>query len=265
MTILCSVLGTVSFLVVLLRFYARFVLQKNPGLDDWLVVAAMLPVLGLVVGVCLAEQVFDFNRHIWDVPMPQFVNQRKVCLDDRLLTMLCKALTVMQITFANEILYVLASGFIKISILFFYRRLTNNSLSRTFIHLVWASIAFVIAYMITFIFTVSFHCSPISAFWYELSPAWVAAHSYHCNNEGANLLAASVISVLQDFVAALLPIVLFWRLQIPIRQKIVLAAIFAVGFFLCITGILRIYYIHQIFYTTYDVTCSYLPVVWAPP
>lgn len=265
MTILCSVLGTVSFLVVLLRFYARFVLQKNPGLDDWLVVAAMLPVLGLVVGVCLAEQVFDFNRHIWDIPMPQFVNQRKVCLDDRPLTMLCKALTVMQITFANEILYVLASGFIKISILFFYRRLTNNSLSRTFIHLVWASIAFVIAYMITFIFTVSFHCSPTSAFWYELSPAWVAAHSYHCNNEGANLLAASVISVLQDFVAALLPIVLFWRLQIPIRQKIVLAAIFAVGFFLCITGILRIYYIHQIFYTTYDVTCSYSPVVWASP
>ncbi|KAE7996970.1 hypothetical protein FH972_001646 [Carpinus fangiana] len=42
-----------------------------------------------------------------------------------------------------------------------------------------------------------------------------------------------------DLLVALLPTILFWRLAIPRSQKIVLGAIFAVGFFLCAVGIVR--------------------------
>jgi hypothetical protein len=48
-------------------------------------------------------------------------------------------------------------------------------------------------------------------------------------NEPANVLAASAISIIQDFLACGLPIILFWKLKLPRRQKVALAAIFSVG------------------------------------
>lgn len=68
------------------------------------------------------------------------------------------------------------------------------------------------------------------------------------------LLSACIVSVIQDFVVAALPTIMFLRMDIPFRQKVALAGVFAVGFFLCVTGILRIVYIYRIFFITYDVT-----------
>jgi hypothetical protein len=53
---------------------------------------------------------------------------------------------------------------------------------------------------------------------------------YHCLNEPADLLAASAVSIVQDFIVCGMPTVLFWKLQLPRRQKIALGAVFGVGF-----------------------------------
>jgi hypothetical protein len=50
-------------------------------------------------------------------------------------------------------------------------------------------------------------------------------------DEAAALIASAVISTIQDFIAFGLPIVLLWKLQIPKRQRLGLAMIFAVGDF----------------------------------
>jgi len=112
---------------------------------------------------------------------------------------------------------------------------------------VWACTVFVVAYMTTITFTIVFSCIPFSAFWDQVVSSRPTSIVYHCIDEGAILLAASAISVVQDFIIALLPMLLLWRLQIKIRQKTFLSATLAVGFFLCITGILRIVYIYKIF------------------
>ena len=108
--------------------------------------------------------------------------------------------------------------------------------------------------MITFSLTLFAACQPFEAYWYQVDPFWLATHDYQCIDDPANLLAASIISVIQDFLVAGLPTLMFARMDIPFRQKLAMAAVFAVGFFLCITGCLRIVYIHEIFYSTYDVT-----------
>jgi hypothetical protein len=136
--------------------------------------------------------------------------------------------------------------------------MSAGTVSRGFRFIVHASIASVIAYMIAFLLAGSLGCQPLDAFWLQANMEWAMTHvpgeTYSCINEAALLLAASGISIIQDFLACGLPLLLFWKLQLPKKQKIALAAIFGVGFFLCITGILRMYYIHRVFYETYDVT-----------
>ena len=131
-----------------------------------------------------------------------------------------------------EAQYVLSTGLTKISILLFYRRLVSGSISRVFYWTVIAIIISVIAYTITFEFTLIFGCQPMNAYWNEVNPIWRALNEgkYHCLNEVVALLCANIISIIQDFLTFLMPLILFWNLRLPIRQKFVLGCIFSVGF-----------------------------------
>jgi hypothetical protein len=133
-----------------------------------------------------------------------------------------------------EALYIVSTGLTKISILLFYRRMTDGAVSTVFRIAVKCCIYFVIAYIITFLCTLFLGCHPIDSFWNQVSLPWVATHvegkDFHCFSEPANLLAASGISVVQDFIACGMPMLLFSRLQMPKRTKIALGAIFGVGF-----------------------------------
>ncbi|KAJ4326239.1 hypothetical protein N0V94_000186 [Neodidymelliopsis sp. IMI 364377] len=79
-------------------------------------------------------------------------------------------------------------------------------------------------------------------------------YEFHCFNEGADILSASIISTAQDLITAILPTFLYWNLRIPVRQKIALFGIFAIGYGVAALGALRIYYSWKIYYGTYDIT-----------
>lgn len=79
-------------------------------------------------------------------------------------------------------------------------------------------------------------------------------YKYRCFDEGADVVSASVLSALQDLVTAILPTLLYWNLRIPMRQKIALFGIFAIGYGVAALGALRAYLSWQIYYNTYDVT-----------
>jgi hypothetical protein len=62
---------------------------------------------------------------------------------------------------------------------------------------------------------------------------WAETHqygvNYYCYDEGASLIAAAAFSIAQDFVTWLMPFILFPKLRIPLRQKISLGILFAIG------------------------------------
>jgi hypothetical protein len=100
-------------------------------------------------------------------------------------------------------------------------------------------------------------CQPISAFWDQVNAAKILkGYKFHCFDEGADVVVASIISAAQDFITAILPSFLYWNLKIPIRQKVALFAIFAIGYGVVALGALRAYYSWRTFYATYDVTWS---------
>lgn len=148
-----------------------------------------------------------------------------------------------------------ASGLIKISILLFYRRLSSRVVSNRFRWATWITIAFIASSTIAFALAPILGCNPVSAFWDQVNyNKLVRGYKYRCLNEGADVFSASVISTVQDLITAVLPSFLYWNLRIPVRQKIALFGIFAIGYGVAALGAMRAYYSWQIYFGSYDAT-----------
>jgi hypothetical protein len=238
--ITACILAPLTLLIVGARTWARAVIQRNFGIDDWIMVFAMIPTMGLAIIVCLATERFNFDRHIWDVLPTMYVDLRKI-------------------TFACYLLYIVAGGMIKISILLFYRRLDSRSITKSFRVATWINIVAIAIFCTAFVVTLFLSCDPWTAFWdqYDLT----RSIKFHCRvDEGADLISASIISAVQDAIAAFLPTILYWNLRIPQRQKGALGAIFALGYIVCIVAAVRTYYVWRIFNSlSYDSTWEAWP------
>jgi hypothetical protein len=181
-------------------------------------------------------EVYRFDRHAWDVEYKYFPIQRKFVM-------------------AIYILYSLTSGLIKLSILLFYRRLSSRAVSPAFRWTMRITIFVIGGYSIAFIIIPIFACRPSSAFWDQVDFIKIArGYEWTCINEGADVVAHGIISTAQDLVVAFLPTLLCWNLQMPLRQKIALYSIFALGYTSVAVGAMRTYQGYRLFFTTYDVT-----------
>ena len=83
----------------------------------------------------------------------------------------------------------------------------------------WSCIFFYFAIMFVQIFS----CHPREASWNLLIT------EYHCIDTQASRLATGIFNILSDFAILILPIVPTSKLQVPLRKKLVLIAVFATG------------------------------------
>ncbi|MCJ1262841.1 hypothetical protein MMC22_002711 [Lobaria immixta] len=65
-------------------------------------------------------------------------------------------------------------------------------------------------------------------------------------------IAASIINSVCDFIILLLPQGVIWKLQMPIRRKLGISAIFLIGLLACIASIMRLYYSIRVLQTGDD-------------
>ncbi|KAF2828245.1 hypothetical protein CC86DRAFT_267094, partial [Ophiobolus disseminans] len=181
---------------------------------------------------------YRFNRHVWDVELDYFPTQRKFVM-------------------VIYILYSLASGLIKLSVLLFYRRLSSRAVSTTFRWIMRGTMFIIAGYTIAFVLIPIFSCSPISAFWDQVDfekRFRPGGYKYSCINEGADVVANGIASTVQDFIVATLPAILCWNLQMSRHQKVALYSIFAISYTTVGVGAMRTYTSYRIFFQTYDVT-----------
>lgn len=61
-----------------------------------------------------------------------------------------------------------------------------------------------------------------------------------------HLLIQGCLDVIYDFLCVLIPIPVVLKLQLALRQRIMVAALFAAGFLACIAGIVRTYYMYKV-------------------
>ena len=127
-------------------------------------------------------------------------------------------------TFYLTVATVPALGVTKLSIIFFYRRIFVGERFR-----IWINIAtlIVVCYTIAFTFGTLAWCIPISTNW---APYETRYDSAKCVNENDLLATWGIIDILTDVMVLVIPLFMISKLHMPLRRKIAVSAIFAVGF-----------------------------------
>jgi hypothetical protein len=119
--------------------------------------------------------------------------------------------------------YISSQAFVKISICCLYLRLSPKRTLRLSVYVV---VSFVVAYSFSSILVIIFACNPIAATWdlaLEVLPTTT------CIDEPAAYIAQAGINIFADLVILILPMRTIWGLQLPLRQKISVSSVFAVG------------------------------------
>ncbi|KAJ5398794.1 hypothetical protein N7465_009283 [Penicillium sp. CMV-2018d] len=218
-----------AFLIVSLRLYTRLWITYSAGVDDVLIVVGLIFAIAMAVVTSIATEQWGMNRHIWDIESDRFIAVRKLNL-------------------CFQLLFLVSSCFIKISLLWFCRRLIGKV---NFALYNWAfilTIIFVAGSSVLFALISIFQCSPIRAYWE------VNTESYHCMNDGAIVFSASVVNIFTDLLVTALPMPLIWSLKLPARQRLAVISIFGLGVVVNVAGCVRTVYVWKSMMTGYDGT-----------
>ena len=135
-----------------------------------------------------------------------------------------------------QILGTTAFGCVKLSFLFFYRRIFFTGHSDAFSKTTIAMIVSVTVWMIVFNVAFIFDCG--TAFWANWGPL---ANDYTYCESTFGLTAAFVISdILTDVIIFCLPLASVWKLHLSIKRKLAVAGVFTFGILTVATSILRL-------------------------
>ncbi|KAA8572399.1 hypothetical protein MFRU_003g03750 [Monilinia fructicola] len=213
------ILFPVALTIILIRLYTRLHISKSFGLDDWLIIAAMLPATTFAVLAVLAEEAFKFNRHIWDVPTSHVTFG-------------------LQFVLITQIVFTFSQTLTKCSMMaLLYRILSNGKLFKT---ITIAATAMIAVQGTLFIIVVIFQCRPVSHYWLI-----TFAPQPECINQTVHVTWAGSFNTFTDCVVVLFPIPRMLKLQISQRQRLVIIFLFAAGFLVCVAGAIRTYFTYK--------------------
>ncbi|KAK4894142.1 hypothetical protein LTR27_007508 [Elasticomyces elasticus] len=228
---------TLVILAVALRFYCRFSAGAlRFGWDDTMIALATLCTVAMTTVVILANEHYGWDRHLWDI---QAGDIQKANI----------------IAFVAKLVFTLAATFTRLSLCAFYYRLVKDSGIVWFRWVVHATVAFTVAIGVAFVFLTIFLCTPVPYYWQY--PPQTAGH---CLDEGLATLAAGILNIVNDLLAALVPIPLVMRLRMPMRQRIGVSVLFGLGFIVIVAGSVRTYYIWKGLMATWDETWYAYPL-----
>ncbi|KAH7081372.1 hypothetical protein BKA63DRAFT_599720 [Paraphoma chrysanthemicola] len=211
------VMIVVVLTVVSLRLFARIKFVKQIFADDVFIVLAAVFTLALS-STCIAATRSGLGTHIWLFDLATVFDSVKSCI---LYLFIC------------QILYAFSIALTKIAIITSYLRFIQT---RNFRILMYVTLGVTIGLWICGIFVTIFQCRPISGAWdYNVQNSCIPFIDY--------LYASSAVNVFTDIVLCVAPIPHLWRLNMPLRQRIILCILFIGGAGACVAGSVRIGYL----------------------
>jgi hypothetical protein len=127
---------SITTVIILARVYTRLRIVKSFGLDDVLIICAVPPTVALVACTIIANTKYGWDRHVWDVTLPNISMGKKYAL-------------------LTQCLFGAAVNFTKLSVLWFLKRLFKDSGSWIATHvkiLLWAVAIVTPAYILMAVF-----------------------------------------------------------------------------------------------------------------
>ncbi|KAM0324184.1 hypothetical protein ACHAQA_008378 [Verticillium albo-atrum] len=203
-----------SWISVILRTYVRAILTKAYQADDWLMLVAqaiftiscVFILIGVDNGLGMHNKALEQHREI-------------------------KALMYQALATAT---YVLNMMFIKFSIGIFLLRLTT---SKAYIWTIYISLGIIAIWTLAIFFWNIFQCHPVQAQWdYTVAgascvtPDQIVAAAY----------SISVMTILSDWLYALMPIPMIWKVKMTVPAKISVILLLSLGIFASIATLIRL-------------------------
>ncbi|QDS70331.1 hypothetical protein FKW77_008650 [Venturia effusa] len=136
---------------------------------------------------------------------------------------------------ASNCVYLTCNAFVKLGLLEMYRQFTMLCYNHWWISgMEVLSVIFALSGVVGVIF----QCVPVTSAW---NPNIIG----HCLNKPAFWYSNGAIMIVLDTVLYIMPMVFTWNLQLPLRQKICLRLLFALGFLTIIASSMRLYLINR--------------------
>lgn len=132
------------------------------------------------------------------------------------------------------VVYNVSLIFVKLSLFLQYYRLVDQVPRYRSLFLVAGFI--VMGWTIAMVFTMTFICVPVYAYWDKSVP-------HVCLSDPVMQLTNSVGNIVTDVMLLLLPMPVLWNLNLPPRQKWGVIGIFSLGFITCIVSLLRVIFV----------------------
>lgn len=198
------VFGVLSAFFVLLRIFYKIVFTTTDlGVDDYLIFLTLLSgVPSSVINVrYLAAN--GLGRDIWTLTPSNIANFGHAF-------------------YVNEILYFLQVALLKLSLLFFYKRIFPASNVQL---IIWATITFDIIYGAVFLFLAIFQCRPVNYFWHK----WDGEHEGTCIDSNGIAWSNAAISIALDAWMLAIPLWQLSKLKMHWKNKVGVALMFCVG------------------------------------
>jgi hypothetical protein len=165
--------------------------------------------------------------HAWEMPLERYQYFSQVsrsmypCWYSSSLETNQLTVGIFQVIFAAPLVYTFTVASSKATLCLFYRRLSPFKTYQVF---VWITMIVCVGSSMGIFFSLLFACKPLSASW---DPT--LAQTAECLDRGAIYVATAGIGIFTDIILLALPIPTVLGLSIPLRQKVILVLLFAVG------------------------------------
>ncbi|KAF5506293.1 hypothetical protein CGCS363_v004278 [Colletotrichum siamense] len=221
----------VGFMIIptifyVLRIWAKL-LVKRFAWDDYLAGFALL----VSITCCTLQLATAIHGHLGQ-HQPTFPDGSPIMDDPGLIFFEEASLTLnFRLTkFALNMISILGLGLVKSSILVLYRSLFP---SRRFHYVVYAALAFVIGWTVSFFFSHLFTCYPITVF---IEPYY----GNSCVQTVPMFLALLFTDVVADFAILILPIPMVIRVRMPLKKKLAVIGMLGLGAAVCAVSVTRV-------------------------
>ncbi|KAM0235933.1 hypothetical protein ACHAP5_009534 [Fusarium lateritium] len=208
---ICTVVATI-FLI--LRLWIRIRKLGSLAIDDGFIILATACLWGDLI-----IQQYMWNLGMANIPGASPEQFKKL----------------MQMIVPGSILYVTSLWAIKIALVLFYKRLAAPGTKLQLIYNI--TLGLLVAFWTAIFFHIIFQCFPHDKRWSQ-DPA------YQCDPKQAeiNYWLTILLNIGTDVFTICLPIYMVLQLQMKLKQKLGVAAIFALGFLVVVASIIRAYY-----------------------
>ncbi|KAI0144075.1 MFS general substrate transporter [Hypoxylon sp. NC0597] len=205
-------------LVVVARLFCRYRIVRSVTWDDYFIVCAWLLAFAITFAIDFAA-FRGLGRHDEDVPDNYWYSLRR-----------CE--------YVFSILYNPALMATKTSVLIFYLRLSKNT-QKVLRLASWAVLGLVNVAGVVLTLISIFQCRPLSA---SYDPLVVPTY---CIPILTQFICSAPINVVTDLAILALPLPVLTSMRLPRRQKVILIFTFALGTFVTVVDVVRIYYLEQ--------------------